>query len=319
MKIVLVEPLDIPQETLASYKADLEELGHELITYEDRAQDPQTLLHRCQDAQILMLANQELPDSVIEAAKDLQYINIAFTGYNHVNVALAKEKGILVSNASGYATSAVAELVIGLTLSCYRMLAQSDKQTRQGKSLADYYTGYEIKGKTVGIIGTGTIGQACAKLFLAFGAKVIAYSRTKRQDLIEAGVQYQKLDDLLKTADIVSVHLALNEATKQLLDRDKLSLMKKDALLINCARGPIIDNQALADLLNQGHIGAAAIDVFDSEPPLNADEPLLKAKNTLVTPHIGYHTQEAMLKRAAIVFDNVHAFLQGRPQNVVND
>lgn len=318
MHITLIEPLGISETLLQSYIEPIRELGHTFDYYQECAQNTETLIERTQDADIIMLANQPLPDDVITSARHLQYINIAFTGFDHVNIDLATSQGILVSNAAGYSTTAVSELVLGLALSSYRMLNQSDVMTRQGKGLADYYQGFEIKGKTVGIIGTGKIGKATAKLFLAFGAKVIAHSRHQDVDLVALGIEYVSLETLLKTADIISLHLALNQDTFHYLDGEKLALLKPSALLINCARGPIIDNQALADLLNQDKIGFAAIDVFDQEPPLGSDDPLLHAKNTILTPHIAFSTQEAMVKRAAIVFDNLHSFLDGCPKNIIN-
>lgn len=318
MNIVLTEPLSISEEELSTYAQKLEDLGHHFHTYPTRAQSTDEWVERIKDADILMIANQPLPDEVLRSATKLQYIAIAFTGVDHINLELATSKGIKVSNAAGYSTDSVAELALGLALATYRMIPLSDQMTRTGKALGDYYHGRQIKGKTVGIIGTGTIGQATARLFLALGAKVIAYSRNKNHALEAQGVTYTSLEDLLSQSHIISLHLALTPETRQFLNRDRLELIKSDALLINCARGPIIDNQALADLLNQEKIGFAAIDVFDQEPPLNPHDPLLHSKNTLVTPHIAFSTQEAMIKRAQISFDNVINYMQGKPQNLVN-
>ena len=318
MKIKLIEPLSISDDLLKEYEDKLVSQGHEFVYYDKKATSVEEFVERSKDAEILMIANTPLPDEVIKEAKDLKLINVAFTGFDHVNVDLARKHNIKVCNASGYSNTSVAELVIGMTLNIYRMINESDKQTREGKTPADYYRGMEIKDKTVGIIGTGKIGTQTAKLFKAFGADVIASSRTEKKELIDLGVKYLALEELMAKSDIISVHLALNDKTRGYISRDLLSLMKKDAIFINCARGPIIDNKALADLLNEDKISFAGIDVFDMEPPIPGDYPLLNAKNVLLTPHIAFLTDEAMVRRAEIDFDNSVSFACGKEKNIVN-
>lgn len=319
MRVKLIEPLSITKELLNEYKTKLEDNGHEFISYDDKASTEEEFLERSKDAEILMIANTKLPDSVIEKSENLKLINVAFTGFDHVNVDLAKEKKIKVCNASGYSNTSVSELVIGMSLNIYRKINQSHQMTKEGKTHADYYRGLEIKDKTVAIIGTGNIGLETAKLFKAFGANLIAYSRTERQEAKDIGIEYVSLEDAFRKADIVSIHLALNKNTRGFINKELLSLMKKDAILINCARGPIIDNQALADLLNEEKIAFAGIDVFDMEPPIPSDYPLLNAKNVLLTPHIAYLTDEAMVRRAEIAFDNTLSFINGKEKNIVNN
>lgn len=319
MRIKLIEPLSIPEELLSKYKEKLEKEGHEFVSYKDKAQTEEEFLERSKDAEILMIANTKLPDSVIEKSENLKLINVAFTGFDHVNVDLAKEKGIKVCNASGYSNTSVAELVIGMVLNIYRKISLGDPMTREGKTHLDYYRGLEIKDKTVAIIGTGNIGLETARLFKAFGANVIAYSRHENEEAKKLGVEYVSLEDAFKRADIVSVHLALNKHTRGFVNKDLLSLMKKEAILINCARGPIVDNQALADLLEEEKIAYAGIDVFDMEPPIPADYPLLNTKNILLSPHIAYLTDEAMIRRAEIAFDNSLSFARGQEKNIVNN
>lgn len=156
-----------------------------------------------------------------------------------------------------------------------------------------------------------------SKLFKAFGANVIAYSRTERKEGVDIGIRYVELEELLSRSDIISLHLPLNDYTKEFLSRQKLELISPGAILINCARGPIIDNKALADLLNEGRILGAGIDVFDMEPPLAMDYPLLEAKNAILTPHVAYLSEESMVRRGKIAFDNTLAFLKGSPKNLV--
>ena len=176
--------------------------------------------------------------------------------------------------------------------------------------------GREICGRTVGIIGLGRIGMMTAKLFQAFGAKVIAYNRSKSEEAEALGIEYKTLEEVLQESDIVSLNLPLNDETRGFLSEDKIALMKKDAAFINCARGPIVDNVALAKALNEDRLGYACIDVFDMEPPIPEDYPLLHARNTLLTPHQAFISEESMLRRAKIVFDNVYAYLDGKPVNV---
>ncbi|HHT24581.1 MAG TPA: hydroxyacid dehydrogenase [Clostridiaceae bacterium] len=318
MKITLIEPLAISEDLLFHYKEKMEKAGHEFVYYTDKAKTEEEFLERSKDAEILMIANTPLPDSVIAQAENLKLINVAFTGFDHVNVKFAAEKGIKVCNAAGYSNTSVAELVIGMVINIYRMLNESDRATREEKTPADFYTGMEIKDKTVGIIGTGKIGLETARLFQAFGAKVIAASRTEKQDAIDMGIRYVSIENLMKESDIVSLHLAMNEHTRGFINKDLLQLMKEDAIFINCARGPIVDNQALADLLNAGKIAFAGIDVFDMEPPIPSDYPLIQAKNVLLTPHIAFLTKEAMVRRAAIAFDNSLSFACGEEKNIVN-
>lgn len=318
MKITLIEPLAISEELLIHYKEEMEKAGHEFTYYSDKSKTEEDFLARSKGADILMIANTPLPDCVLEQAENLKLINVAFTGFDHVNVKLAAEKGIRVCNAAGYSNTSVAELVVGMVINIYRMINEGNRATREGKTPADYYTGMEIKDKTVGIIGTGKIGLETARLFQAFGAKVIAASRTEKQAALDMGIRYMPLEELMKASDIVSLHLAMNEHTRGSINKDLLRLMKEDAIFINCARGPIVDNRELADLLNEGKIAFAGIDVFDMEPPIPSDYPLVQAKNVLLTPHIAFLTKEAMIRRAAIAFDNSLSFARGEEKNIVN-
>jgi len=186
--------------------------------------------------------------------------------------------------------------------------------TNHSTDIKDHYA--ELEGKTVGIIGLGAIGLQTAKLFLAFGAKVIAYNRSEKEEAKALGIEYKTLDEVLSQSDIVSLNLPNNAQTKGLISKEKIALMKNDALFINCARGPIVDNKALADALNNDELGFACIDVYDMEPPIPEDYPLLHAKNTVLTPHQAFISEEAMERRAKIVFDNVSAWLDGNPINV---
>ena len=318
MKIALLEPLRVPEARIKELAQPLIDAGHEFTYYPDKTTDPNELYERSKDADIVMIANNPYPAEVIERLENTKFINVAFTGFDHVNSKASKDKGIAIANASGYATTAVAELALGLTLDLFRAITKGNDDIRNA-NFPGPFQGREIKGKTVGIVGTGHIGLETAKLFKAFGADLIGYNRSEKQEAKDLGVELVELDELLQRADIVSVHLPLNDETKHLLNKDKLSLMKDSAVIINVARGPIIDDAALADLLNEGKIAGAGIDVFDGEPPLPADYPLLSAKNAILTPHVGFLSDEAMELRAQIAFENTKAFIDGKPQNIVQE
>lgn len=318
MKIALLEPLRVPEARINELAKPLIDAGHEFTYYPDKTTDPNELYERSKDADIVMIANNPYPAEVIERLENTKFINVAFTGFDHVDSKASKDKGIAIANASGYATTAVAELALGLTLDLFRAITKGNDDIRNA-NFPGPFQGREIKGKTVGIVGTGHIGLETAKLFKAFGANLIGYNRSEKQESKDLGVELVELDELLQKADIVSVHLPLNDETKHLLNKDKLSLMKESAVIINVARGPIIDDAALADLLNDGKISGAGIDVFDGEPPLPADYPLLSAKNAILTPHVGFLSDEAMELRAQIAFENTQAFIDSKPQNIVQE
>lgn len=313
MKIVLLESLAVSDQVLNQYAEELKQAGHEFAAYE-RDMDPAVQIQRIQDADVVMIANMPLKGEVIRAAKKLKYINIAFTGVDHVDLDACKEKGIQVSNASGYSNRSVSELALCMMLSLLRNLPAVDRRCREGKT-KDGLVGCELSGKTVGIVGLGAIGQKTAALCHAFGCRVIAYNHRPKEapDYIEQ----LPLEDVLKQSDILSLHCPLNDSTRGMIGEKELSLMKETAFLINTARGPVVDSNALADALNSGKIAGAGIDVFETEPPLDTAHPLLSAKNTIVTPHVAFATKESMLLRAEIVFDTLNAWLKGERKNVI--
>lgn len=316
MKIVLLESLGISSQTLESLSSSLIKDGHKFVAY-DRSDDFDENCSRVSDADVVMIANMPLGAEVIKAASKLKMISVAFTGYDHVDMTSCSEKKVVVSNCAGYSTSSVAELALGLTLGVARKLTLCDKALREGKT-KDGLIGFELVGKTVGVVGTGAIGSMVCRLFTALGCSVLAFSRTRRADLEEQGVRYCSLEELLGLSDVVTLHVPCNDETAGLVDRDHLCLMKSSAILINTARGPVVDNEALAELLSSGAIAGAGIDVFDMEPPLAPDYPLLSAPNCVLTPHVAFATPEALDKRAVIAFDNVTNWMADKPENVVS-
>lgn len=314
MKIVLLESLGISQELLDSYVKPLREQGHEFVAYE-RNDDPAVQIEEAKDADILIIANMPLKGEVINACPNLKYINVAFTGVDHVDLEAAKAKGVKVSNASGYSTVAVAELTIAMILDLLRYVPQVDAACRAGGTKAGFI-GAELEGKTVGLIGTGAIGHRVAELVHAFGAKVIAYNGFSHKADTEL-IKYVPLKELMEQSDIVSLHCPVTDQSRGMINAETLSYMKPTAFLVNEARGPVVDSQALADALNSGKIAGAGIDVFENEPPLDTNHPLLHSKNTIVTPHVAFATKESMEKRAVIVFDNIDAYMAGNQKNVI--
>ena len=314
MKIVLLESLGISQEVLNSYADVLRSQGHEFTAYE-RDLSPKVQIERAKDADILIIANMPLSGEVIRSCPRLKFINVAFTGVDHVDLEAARERQIAISNASGYSNESVAELALCMMLSLLRNVPQVEEKCRQG-STKDGLVGQELKGKTVGIIGVGAIGTRTAQLCQAFGCKILGYRRHPEQNPA-AGVTYVSLEELLRQSDIVSLHCPQTPETVGMINEERLSWMKPSAILINAARGPIVDSQALANALNEGRLAGAGIDVFESEPPLNTDHPLLHSRNTIVTPHVAFASKESMLARAEIVFDNIQAWMNGTQKNII--
>ena len=314
MKIVLLESLGIPESLLEELTAPLKAAGHDFVAYE-RTTDETKLIEECRDADVLMLANMPLPGSVINACKHLKYINIAFTGVDHVDMAAAKAKGLAVSNAAGYATQAVAELTIGQMISLLRNVNATENQCRRNGT-KNGLVGNELGGLTVGVIGTGAIGQRVAQLCGAFGCKVLGYA-PRPKDTARQWLTYVSLEELLRQSDIVTLHCPLTEETRGLIGAEELAMMKPGAYLINMARGPVVDSEALASALNNCKLAGAAIDVFEQEPPIPQQHPLLNARNCRVTPHIGFASQQSMALRAKIVFDALQGWLEGREVNRV--
>lgn len=316
MKIVVMEPLGVALEKINALAAALQAAGHEFVYYTSKETQQDKLLERVQDADIIMLANQPLSAEIINACPKLKMLSVAFTGVDHIALAACRARNILVCNAAGYSTNAVAELTFGLAISVIRNIVPCDARCRRAET-KDGLVGFELFGKTFGVVGTGAIGARVAKIAAAFGCRVLAYSRTEKQELVDAGVQYVSLDELLAQSDFVSLHVPLTDATRGLINAAAIAKMKQGAVLLNTARGPVVDSAALAEALNAGKLAGAGIDVFEGEPPIAKDHPLCSAKNTVLTPHVAFASREALETRADIVFANIEKWLAGAPQNIV--
>lgn len=309
MNIVCVESLGISRERFESLKAHYTAMGHDFTYYMDRREDEATLADRMREADVAVISNIKLPADVLAQCPKLRYLSVAFTGLDHIDLAYCREHGIKVQNAAGYSTTAVSELAVGMMLDLLRNIVTLNEKIRQGGSRGTFL-GRELRGKTVGIVGTGAIGTATARLLLAFGAKVIAWSRTERPEVKALGVEYMPLDDLLRQSDIVSLHVPLCDETRGLIGERELALMKPTAMLVNTARGPVCDIAAVGRALIESRIAGAAFDVFEHEPPLPIDHLLLSTNRCLVTPHVAFATEESFAARADIVFGHVDEWLK---------
>lgn len=314
MNIVLLESLGVPEEVLNACAKPLVDAGHTFKAY-PKDTDPKVQIERAKDADVIMIANMPLSGEVISACPNLKYIDVAFTGVDHVDLDAARAKGVKVSNAAGYSNEAVAELTLCMMLALLRNVPQVEARCRAGQT-KDGLVGVELMGKTVGIVGVGAIGTRTAELCHAFGCKVLGNKRHVRGDEPDY-IEFVSLEELLSRSDIVSLHCPLNEDSRGMINKNTIAKMKPGALLINAARGPVVDSQALADALNNGDLGGAGIDVFETEPPLDLDHPLLHSKNTIVTPHVAFASAESMETRCKIVFDNISQWMNGHQTNII--
>lgn len=304
MKIVAVEPIGISAERAQEIKQDLAGKGHEFVWFSDRKEDSATLVERMKDAEAVIISNIPLRADVLSQCPKLQFLDVAFTGLDHIDLEYCETHGITVKNASGYATEAVAELAVGLMIDVLRKITFLDGSIRQG-GVRGAFLGRELRGKTVGIVGTGAIGLRTAELLKAFGCKVIAWSRTHKPEMMNLGCAYVTLEALMRDSDIVSLHVPLTAETKHLISKDLLALCKPTAILVNTARGNVVDMEALAECLRDGKIAGAGIDVYEKEPPLPQDHPLVQSPNCVLVPHVGYATREAFDIRIDIILRNL--------------
>ena len=318
MKIVVLDGYTLNPGDLSWKK--IEQLGE--LTIYDRT-NAEKVYERAKDAAIVLTNKTPISSDLINKLTSLKYIGVLATGYNVVDVDAAKQKGIPVTNVPGYGPSSVAQLAYALLLElCHHVQRHSDA-VMEGKwaSSADWcfwdYPLVELAEKKMGIIGFGTIGQKVADIATVFGMKILAQSRTQTDQSHRKNFKWASIDELLEQSDVISIHCPLTPETKGLINKDTLKKMKPSAFLLNTSRGPIIVDKDLADALNNDVIAGAGIDVLSVEPPPSAN-PLFKAKNCLITPHLAWATKEARERLMNGVVDNVSAFLSGKPVNVVN-
>ena len=316
MKIVILDGYALNPGDL-SYDC-LRQFGE--LTIYDRT-TPEELIARAIDADVLLTNKVVLGDKEFTQLPRLRYIGVQATGYNVVDVEAAHRHGITVTNIPAYSTDSVAQMVMAHLLNIAQHVGHYAELNRAGRWATSPDFCYwdtpliELADKQMGIIGFGRTGSAVAHLAKAFGMKVAAYTSKPQEELPE-GIIKMSLEELFHTSDVVSLHCPLTPTTHHLVNAERLALMKPTAILINTARGPIIDEQALADALNSERIYAAGIDVLCEEPPRQGS-PLLTARNCFVTPHIAWATLEARTRLLKICEENLRAFVEGSPQNVV--
>ena len=299
--------------------AALENLG--ACTIHDRTL-PQDVVARASGAEIALTNKTVLNAATLQALPGLQYIAVLATGYNIVDVDAARARGIPVSNVPTYGTESVAQMTFAHILNLTQHTGHHARSVQDGRWCSSRDFCYwdmplvELAGLTLGIVGFGRIGQAVARIGLAFGMPVMAYDPVAQDD-VPAGCTIVELDEIFRQSDVVSLHCPLTADNADLVNIERLALMKPTSFLINTSRGPLIDEQALAEALETGRIAGAGLDVLAVEPP-GTDNPLLTAKNCHVTPHIAWATQAARQRLLDVTVQNVAAFLEGRLQNVVN-
>jgi phosphoglycerate dehydrogenase-like enzyme len=310
VNIKIIEPLGESETAIRSrLKELLDEGGHRLSICDTRGMTDGGLVQKVRDADILLLSNRPLSGAVIEACPNLKLICVAFTGLDHVDQEACRARGIIVRNAAGYAVHAVSELAIGLMIAVLRRIVSADATVRAGRDNRELI-GHELFGKILGIVGCGAIGLQVARLGNAFGCHVLGFERYALR-IDGVAIDQVELDDLLSRSDIVTLHVPLTTETRGLIGRQQLARMKPSAILINTARGPIVDQPALIEALDQNRLAGAGIDVFDSEPPLPAQHPIFQVRNTVLLPHIGFETVEAISAKADIALRHLEDFLRG--------
>ena len=317
MKIVILDGYTANPGDLSW--GSLKELG-EVTVYERTRREE--IAGRAADADIVLTNKVVMDREMMALLPRLKYIGVLATGYNVVDIEAAREKDIIVTNVPAYSTESVAQMVFAHLLTVTNHTEHYAEQNRLGRWAENRDFCYwdteltELTGKTMGIVGLGHIGRRVAEIALAFGMQVKAMTSKKAEEL-PAGIQKAELQSLLATSDVVSLHCPLTEGTKHLIHRETLRLMKPSAILINTGRGPLVDDEALAEALNEGRLRAYCADVVTEEPP-KADHPLLHAPNALITPHIAWATVEARKRLLQTAIGNVEAFVNGHPVNVVS-
>ena len=301
--------------------AQLEEFG-ELIVYDRTPYEDAVIIERIGDAEIVVTNKCPIRRAVIEACPKLRYITMLATGYNVVDVACAAERGIPVSNVPTYGTAAVGQFAIALLLEICQHVAHHSEAVHAGRweTSPDWtfwdYPLIELAGKTMGIIGFGRIGQTTGRIAKAMGMRILA-SGSRETEAGREIADYVDLDTLLRESDVISLHCPLFPSTQGIVNRETIAKMKDGVILINNSRGGLVVEQDLADALNSGKVRAAGLDVVSTEP-IRPDNPLLTAKNCLITPHISWAPLEARQRILDITAANLRAFLSGAPVNVVN-
>lgn len=291
---------------------------NDLTVYDRTSADK--IVERIGDAEIVLTNKTPITKETMEQCPNIQFITVLATGYDVIDIKTAKEKGIVVSNVPSYGTECVSQFAIALLLEVCNRIGHHDAEVKKGKwtNCKDWcfwdYPLIELSHKTMGIIGYGRIGQNTGKIARALGMNVLAYDKYENPDLKD--VKYVSLNTLCKKSDVIVLHCSLNAENKEIINKSTLGKMKSNAILINNARGGLVNEQDLADALNSKKIQAAAVDVVSTEP-IHDDNPLLQAKNCIITPHMSWGAKEARQRIMSITNENIQKFIEGNPQNRV--
>jgi phosphoglycerate dehydrogenase-like enzyme len=310
MKIVVVDHVFLEDEHVRELKA----LG-ELKVYGDPPRSDEDLMERIRDADIVVVGWSHLTKSILDSLPKLKMISIWATTCHYADLEEAKRKGIVVTHVPGYGTEAVAEQTIALMLAAARKLVLEDHHVREGKFDWRPFKGIELAGKTLGIIGTGAIGCRVGEIAKAFGMRMLGFDIQRNPKAQEIGISYVDLETLLRQSDIVTLHVTLTTKSKRLIGEKEIAMMKNGAVFVNTSQGRVVDEDALAAALGSGKLSSAGLDVFAEEPP-TSNNPLFKLENTALSPHVGFHTVEAVKRCSDICVDNVKRFVEGHPTNI---
>lgn len=313
MKIVVSDPVFLPEE----YRKKLEVLG-DLKVFESTPSSIEEFISRVRDADIVIVGRYGFSGKAFNASRNLTMLSVWQTGYDHIDLKAATEKGVVVSNVPDYAFDSVAEMVFALALNLLRKVHIADTRLREGDFDWRNYVGNQIMGKTIGVIGTGSIGVRVIQIAHGFNMNVISVtghpSAEKERKL---GIKFVDMDTLLSESDIVTLHVPLTPSTEKMIGAKELAKMKNSAILINTARGKVVDEAALIEALKEKKIRGAGLDVFEKEP-LPVSDPLTKLENVVLTPHIAFLTEESLEECTYVCIQNIERFVEGKPQNVVN-
>ena len=311
MKIVVVDPVYLEEQHVKKLQSIAD-----VKIFEDIPKTPNELKERIKEVDIAIAGWSHLTEEILKSAEKLKMVSIWATTCHYVNLEAARKRGIVVAHVPAYATEAVAEHTFALLLAIARKLLLADGHVRRREFDWRPFRGWELAGKTLGIIGTGAIGCRVAEIGKAFKMKILAFDKYPNfKKVEEIGMKYVDFRTLLKESDIITLHVPLTQETEGLIGEKEIEVMKSGGVLINTSQGRVVDEKALIDALKSRKLSYAGLDVFEEEPPPK-DNPLFKLDNTVLSPHIGFHTVEAAKKCTDICIDNVIKFLEGRPQNL---
>lgn len=321
MKIVVLDGYTLNPGDL-DWKG-LESLGECTVYDRTSLTDTEEVIQRIGDAEVVYTNKTPLPEKVFEECKNLKFVGVLATGYNVVDIEAAKKRNIPVANIPTYGTAAVGQFAIALLLEICHHIGYHSKVVHEGKWAANPdwcfwdYPLIELDGKTMGIIGYGRIGQATGRIAQALGMTVLAYDSYRNPALESDTCHYTELDELLSKSDVIALHCPLFPETEKIINKSTIGKMKNGVIILNNSRGQLINEQDLANALNSGKVAAAGLDVVSTEP-IKSDNPLLTAKNCLITPHISWAPKESRKRLMDIAVSNLQEFLKGTPKNIVN-